>query len=107
MRLHVFVCRRKTEIACACVLAVRQTGREAPKAFFLFNTGDFFLNCVIDIHSSVCGNSHVPRAGKSPVWFQRAAPVYSGYTPTSVHLPVSQSSDAMKEGVSSLLGLCR
>jgi len=32
---------------------------------------------------------------------QLAVPVYCGYTSTSVHLPVSQSSTAMGEGVSS------
>lgn len=30
-----------------------------PKAFFYW----IFLNCMIDIHSSLCGNSYVPRAG--------------------------------------------
>lgn len=58
---------------------------------------------MIDIHSPVYRESHVPRAGKPCVVssVQLAAPVYCGSTSTSVHLPVSQSSTSMGEGVSS------
>lgn len=66
------------------------------KKGLFFHTGDF-ENYMIDIHSSVWGNSHVLRAGKPCMVssVQWAAPVYSGCNPTSVHLPVSQSSDSM------------
>lgn len=87
--------RHTNTSSCACIKA-------SGKGVFKGNTGDFKLS---DIHSSVCGNSHVWR---QVLQFQWAAPVYFGSTSVSVHLPVSQSSsDTRKEGVSSLLGLCR